>query len=177
MLGCYFNFPTKIHGVTRYTYHTSTQQLQRNIVKALRQLNQETLDLAALTKASPANCQLNFEFGIADQFAFNFLDDEELERFLRMHDDSQGETQVLDFLCAARYSRVTDEGKRIPLRFDYTLLRFVFYERNMETFIAHERGSRRIPLEDLIVFLTDRIGTELKRNGQKPLKLEHLHVL
>jgi hypothetical protein len=177
MLGCYSDFPTKIHGIARYNYQVSTQQLQKTIVHVLHQLNQKNLDLKTVTKSSPNNCELRFEFGIAEHDAFNFLDNEELERLLQTLDQSKEPVHMLDFFCAMRYYTKTADDKRRPLRFDYALLRFSFYRRTMEVFMVHERGTRRVPLEDLVVFLTNRVNDELKQNGLKPLTLKHLHAL
>lgn len=178
LLGYYSNFPTRIHGIVRYTYQTPTKQLQETILHALHQLNKETHDLSTLTRSSPANCTLNLEFGIAEQNAFNFLDKEELDRFQRsIEKESTEAPRTLDFFCAARYHTTTQNRKRRPLKFDYTLLRFTFYRRTMELFISHERGAQRIPLEDLVTFLTNRINKELTQRQKKTLTLSYLRTL
>ncbi len=177
MLGAYSDFPTKIHGIARYSYQTSTQQLQNTIVHTLYQLNQKTIELRKLTISSPSNCALNFEFGIAEHYAFNFLDKEELEKFQKSQNQSVEPMRLLDFFCALRYCTMTDEGRRRSLKFDYILLRFVFQMRAMEIFIVHERGPQRVPLEDLVTFLTNRINNGLKQNGLKTLALKYLHAL
>ena len=152
--------------------------MQKTILHTIYQLNQETLDLKTLTKSSPANCELNFEFGIAEQDAFNFLDKEESERFFKsLEDELKEQLRVLDFFCATRYHTITPDGKRKPLKFDYALLRFAFQRRTMELFIVHERGTQRIPLEDLAIFLTNRIKNELKQRELKTLTLKHMHAL
>jgi hypothetical protein len=147
-------------------------------VHVVYQLNQETHDLKTLTKSSPANCELNFEFGIAEHDVFNFLDKEELDRLRKSLEEKISEPlRILDFFCATRYHTVSHDGKRKPLKFDYALLRFAFYRRTMELFIAHERGTQRIPHEDLAMFLTNRINNELKHTGLKSLTLKHMHAL
>jgi len=146
-------------------------------VHVLYQLNQETHDLRKLTRSSPASCELNFEFGIAEQDAFNFLDREEIDKFQRSLEEAREPLRMLDFFCAARYHAITPDGKRRPLKFDYTLLRFTFYRRVMELLISHERGIQRIPLEDLAKFLTNRINKELSRRGVKTLALKHMRTL
>jgi hypothetical protein len=134
--------------------------------------------LKTLTKSSPANCELNFEFGIAEQDAFNFLDKEELDRLLKSLEEKTSEPlRLLDFFCATRYHTATPNGKCKPLKFDYALLRFAFYRRTMELFIVHERGTQRIPHEDLAIFLTNRINNELKHTRLKTLTLKHMHTL
>jgi len=177
LLGYYSNFPTNIHGIARYNYQTSTQKLQKAIVHVFYQLNRETHDLKTVTRSSPANCRLSFELGVAEQDAFNFLEKEELEKFLRRIEEVKEPLRILDFFCVTRYHTTNSNGKRKPLRFDYALLRYAFYRRTMELFIVHERGTQRIPLEDLATFLTKRINDELSRKGIKTLTLKHMRTL
>lgn len=171
-MGRYENFPTSIHGIARFSYPNSMQKLQKTILHVLHRLNLETHDLRTLTKASPINCEVKFEFGIADEKTFTFLDEHELRR-VQSSLEAQA-LQILDVFCAAGYHVSDDHGKRTPLKFDYTMLRFAFQDRTMELFVSHERGSRRIPLEDLILFLTGRLNKQL---GRKSLALEYMRTL
>lgn len=178
MLGCYSNFPTKIHGIARYNYQISTKQLQKTIVYTTYMLNQETHDLKTLTRSSLVNCELNFEFGIAEQNTFTFLSKNETESlFQSIENEPKGSMRILDFFCAIRYHTIDPDGKSKSLRFDYTLMRFAFQRRVMELLIVHERGTQRIPLEDLVIFLTNRINNELKKREFKILSLKHMHTL
>lgn len=131
--------------------------------------------MKTLTMASPVNCTVSFEFGVADADTFNFLDEEELKKLentLR-----QQALPILDIFCAARYYITEADGKRKSLKFDYNMIRFSFYRKNMELFVYHERGIQRIPLEDLVLFLKNQINTELAGKQQKKLTLKHLHTL
>jgi len=85
--------------------------------------------------------------------------------------------RILDFFCATRYHTTTPNGETKPLKFDYALLRFTFQRRTMELFIVHERGTQRIPLEDLVIFLTNRINKELTVKGFKALTVRHMRTL
>jgi len=129
-----------------------------------------------LTKASPPNCQVNFELGIAEEDTFNFIDKEELDRLKRNLEEAET-LRILDFFCATRYYTTTQNGKTKPLKFDYTLLRFTFQRRTMELFVAHERGTQRIPLEDLVTFIINRINEELIQRGFKTLIVKHMRTL
>ena len=84
---------------------------------------------------------------------------------------------MLDFFYVVRYHVVKDMGKRVPLKFDYHMLRFMFQENSMELRICHERGTQRVPLEDLITFITNCINEELSQKQLKPLDLEYLRTL
>jgi len=145
-------------------------------LNALHQLNQETYDLKTLTEASPPNCQVNFEFGIAEGDAFNFLEKEELDKLQRSLEKGE-KPHILDFFCATLYHTTTPNGKTKPLKFDYTLLRLAFQRGALELFVVHERGTQRIPLEDLVIFLINRINRELAQRGLKTLTVRHMRTL
>ncbi len=175
LLGRYDNFPTQIHGLARFTHASSLKTLQLTMVQVFHGLNTRTLDMKTLTKASPANCTVNFEFGIADADAFNFLDEEELKKL--EHAVRQQPLQVLDAYCAARYQITDASGKRKSLKFDYNMLRFAFYKRQVQLFVFHERGINRVPLEDLVLFLANQIDQRLVEQQGRRLTLKRIHML
>jgi len=175
LLGRYKNFPEVIHGVARFTFESPIKNVQQAILCALQQLNQEVCSLNAVTLHLPADIEVSFEAGVAEDVEFNYLDGEELDRFQKSIVEK--ELPILDFFCVVRYHVVNARGKRVPLKFDYHLLRFMFQENNMELRICHERGTQRVPLEDLAAFITKRINEELSRKRLKPLNLEYLRTL
>jgi hypothetical protein len=167
LLGRYENFPENVHGVTLFEYQDSAKQLQKAILCTFHRLNQETFDLGAVTPYLRQRCEVGFEFGVAEGVGFNFLDHKELDRCLKSFDETEAET--LDFFFAVCYHRVGDGGKRVPLRFDYYVLRFLFQEGGLELRIRHERGMQRVPLDDLTDFLVKQINVELSRRQLTPL--------
>jgi len=175
LLGRYENFPEVIHGFARFACESSTGKVQQAILCALHQLNQEVCGLNAVTPHLPPDIEASFEVGVAEEVEFNYLDMEELDRFQK--NIVEKELPILDFFCVARYHMVNNRGKRIPLKFDYHLLRFAFQENSMELRICHERGTQRVPLEDLVTFITKRINEELSQKRLKPLNLEYLRAL
>ena len=175
MLGRYENFPEVIHGVARFTFKSPVKKVQQAILRALQQLNQEVCGLNAVTSHSLLDIEVSFEVGVAEDVDFNYLDTEELDRFQKSI--AEKELSILDFFCVVRYHVVNDKRKRVPLKFDYHLLRFIFQENSMELQICHERGTQRVPLEDLIIFTTKRINEELSQKRLKPLNLEYLRTL
>lgn len=150
--------------------------MQRIISETLHRLNNETHDLSLLTKASPPNCQVNFELGIAEEGTFTFLDKEELVRLIEALEKGEP-ISILDFFCATRYQQIMPSGKAKALKFDYVLLRFAFRRRTMELFLAHQRGIQRLPLGDLTAFLINQINNELTQNKMKPLVLKRMRTL
>ena len=167
MLGRYENFPENIHGIALFQYQDSTKSLQQAILCAFHCLNQETFDLGAVTPYLKQNCEVGFEFGVADGVDFSFLDKKMLDQCLKSFDEAEVET--LDFFFAVCYHLVRDGGKRVPLRFDYHVLRFLFQEGGLELRIRHERGTQRVPLDDLTDFLVKQINVELSRRRLVPL--------
>jgi len=162
LLGRYENFPEVVHSVARFTHQSTEERLQQAILRALHRLNQATHNLTVISPFSAPRCEVSFEFGVAEGLTFNYLDREELERFQKSIKKEAPPT--LDFFCVVRY-HILKEGRRVPLRFDYHLLRFVFNRNNVEVQVSHERGTRRVSLEDLTNFLIGQIRGELPRRN------------
>jgi len=167
LLGRYENFPENVHSIALVNYQAPKKSLQQAILSTFHRLNGETFDLGAVTPYLKQNCEVGFEFGVADGFDFDFLDQNELDQCLK----SVGETEVeaLDFFFVIRYHLIKKDGKKVPLRFDYHVLRFTFQESGLEMRIRHERGTQRVPLDDLTDFLVKQINAELSRKQLTPL--------
>jgi len=171
LLGRYENFPEVVHSVARFTHQSTERKLQQSILHALHRLNQEKHDLNTMSPFSTPECEVSFEFGVAEGITFNYLDREELERFQK--GIKKEALPTLDFFCVVRYHTLK-EGKRVALKFDYHMLRFMFHKNDVELRVAHERGTRRVCLEDLVNFIVKRVDEELSKTRLKPLKLEYL---
>ena len=169
MLGRYENFPETVHGVALFACQNSARRVQEAILYAFHHLNQESYDLGAVTPYLKQKCEVGFEFGVAEGSDFNFLDKKELAQCLRSI--AEKELQTLDFFFVVSYHLIKEDDKRVPLRFDYHVLRFTFYENELELQIRHERGTQRVPLDDLTDFIAERINAELSRRQLNPLIL------
>jgi len=169
LLGRYENFPENVHAVVLFDYQDSAKEIQKAILCAFHHLNHERYDLDAVTPYLKQKCEVGFEFGVADGFDFNFLDQTELDQCLRSV--AEKELQTLDFFFVVRYHIIGETGKRVPLRFDYHVLRFIFQESGLEMRIRHERGTQRVTLDDLTDFIAKRINAELSRRQLTPLFL------
>lgn len=174
MLAQYENFPETIHGVARFAYRSSIRKVEQAIFYVLHQLNRETYRLNDITPLPSSECEVSFEFGVAEGVTFDYLGSEELEKFQKTV--GQKALPMLDFFCVIRY-HVVKEEKRIPLKFDYNFLRFIFYENEIELRVSHERGTRRISIEELIAFIAKRINEELLKRQLKPLDLKYSRAL
>ena len=174
MLAQYENFPETIHGVARFAYRSPIRKVEQVIFYTFHKLNEETYGLGDITPFPSSKCEVSFEFGVAQGVTFDYLGGEELEKFQKTV--GQKALPMLDFFCVIRY-HVVKEEKRIPLKFDYNFLRFIFYETQMELQVSHERGTQRISIEELIVFITKRINEELLQKKLKPLDLKYSRAL
>ncbi len=172
MLGRYDEFPADAFRFAQFVYRDSLHRLQAAMARAMYRLNQQPVDLATITAASPPNCYINFEFGIADTDAFYYLDQKQLnavERALKVQP-----LPILDAFCATRYHIKKEKGGDKPLQLDYSVLRFTFENENIELYIHYVRGIQRIPRKDFILFLKNQIDKELAKKQHKTLTLKTL---
>jgi hypothetical protein len=172
LLGRYDEFPEDASRFAQFTYADSVQALQVAIIRALHALNGQTIDLATLTAASPPNCFVNFEFGIADSDAFCFIDQKEVSRF-----EKSLKTQpltTLDVFCGSRYHIKKDTGGKRSLQFDYSVLRFAFEGKVVDLFLHFIRGNQRIPRKDFILYLKSQIDRELIDGKHDQMTLKYL---
>lgn len=169
LLGRYENFPDNIHSSFQFYHDVPNKSLQEAILYTFYRLNKESFDLEVIIPFLKRNCKVSFEIGIANGFDFNFFDQNELNQCLKFLNEKQ--PSVLDFFFVIRY-HVTKEGKKkIPLRFDYHIYRFIFHEGRLETRIRHEKGIRRTPVDELMDFVVNQINVELSKVQLNPLVL------
>jgi len=170
LLGLYENFPEVIHGVARFTYKTSTRNIQQAIVATLYQLNHEKCRFEEIAYPSKQHCEVNFEFGVGEDLTFTFLDKNTLDRLET--EILKKSLMLLDFLCVLKYHVVDKLKGRSPLKFDYYFLRFAFSRNFMEFLLSHERGPQRVHVEDLLDTLMKQVTRELDDQHSSALKLE-----
>jgi len=175
LLGRYDGFPEVTHGRARFICQGSVRDVQQAMLSSFHRLNHKVCRLDAIAPHMSLDCEVSFAFGIADDMVFNYLDEQELDRLRK--DINKEELPIMDFFCAVHYHTVNKNGKRVPLKFDYHLVRFIFHRNSVNLRICHERGPQRVPLEELITFLANRISEELSRSQIEPLKLEYLRTL
>jgi hypothetical protein len=166
MLGHYDHFPKTIHGSSCFVASTSTKKMQETLMKTLLVINDETFKLEDITYPTIPRCTVIFEFGIADGNGFNYLNEEETKKSLKLLRKAPFET--MDFLCDIRYYRNSEE-KKTALRFDYYMLRFIFDPEQMEIRISHEKGPRRVTPDDFIHFIAKRINNASSKEILKTL--------
>lgn len=175
LLGRYETFPEVIHGVARFNCKSALAKVQQEILHTFHKLNEQAFNLKDIATISYSQCEVSFEFGVADGVEFAYLDAEELGKM--QTSIARGVLQTLDFFCVIRY-HIIKNGKRVPLKFDYHMLRFIFQNKNnLELRVSHQRGIRRISVENLITFITKRINENLSQNRLRQLVVKSLRAL
>ncbi len=167
MFGFYEAFPHNVHKIVHFVTPISSRRLQQTLIQLLHGLNKTTLRLEDVGTPSMADSVALFEFGTAEDNGFNYLNDEETAKALKIIQKSP--PQILDFLCAVRYYRIINEMRK-PLKFDYYMLRFTFNPKFLELQLFHERGPMHILPEELVDFIVKKINEIFRRKVLKPLK-------
>ena len=155
MLGKYENFPTNIHRIESFDSSLTSKQLQQRLIQVLSSMNRKSFDFEEVANPTIPNCEVIFEFGLAEDNGFTFIDEEETKKTLDAL--KNGHLQTIDFFCAIRYYKINAE-KKTPLKFDYYLIRTIFGNSTVEFQIAHQRGPRYLSPEDLTALIFNKIN-------------------
>ncbi len=159
MLGKYENFPVNLHYAESFLFTVSIRQLQRKLIQKFCELNQKNFSFEEVAIPTVPDSTLIFEFGLAEDNGFNFINQEEAEKALASLKDS---LRTMDFFCSIRYYKNGKE-KRTPLKFDYYMMRLLFSKGEVEFDLFHERGPRYLSPEDLVLFIVDGLNEGLPR--------------
>jgi hypothetical protein len=169
MLGFYENFPVNIHRIENFTTPLSSKKLQQRLIQVLHDINRRTLSFEEIAYPTVPECTIIFEAGLAEAKSFNYIDEEEAKKVLRVL--RKGALRSMDFFCAVRYYKGTAE-KKAPLKFDYYMMRAVFGKNAVEIRVFHERGPRYISPEDIITFLANEVNKTSSRRILKRVEVE-----
>ncbi len=159
--GFYENFPSNIHRIDIFNSTISNKQLQQKLMRAFFEANRKEFGFEEVTNPTVPQGKVIFEFGLAESEGFNYIDEEELKKALKLLEKER--LQSMDFFCSIRYYKTKDE-KKTPLKFDYYMLRTIFSKDNFEVQVFHERGPRYISPEDLTAFIFNKINESSSRN-------------
>ena len=155
MLGKYDNFPPNIHFIESFTSKLINKQLQQKLVQTLHDMNRKPFRFEEIAIPTIPNSEVIFEFGIAEDDGFNFLDEEETTKTLNMLQTEA--VASLDFFCAIRYYKVSAQ-KKTALKFDYYMFKTGFASKTHEFQVFHKQGPRYISPEELVTFVIEKIN-------------------
>ena len=165
MLGRYDNFPKSVHNISDFLTPSKLKKLQTAIVEALYKLNSQTFALEEVTTPSTPECNVTFEFGVAEDSDFNYLNPEERDKLLKTI--QKRPFSILDYFCLVRYCK-RKMDKKTTLKSDYYMLRFLFEKEFVQLQIYHEKGLMYTTPKDLPEFLINKINAESNRKLLKP---------
>ncbi|XHH08035.1 MAG: hypothetical protein ACFCUE_10720 [Candidatus Bathyarchaeia archaeon] len=155
MLGKYESFPLNVHFLETFSSNLSIKQLQLKLIEALKDLNRKPFRFEEISIPTIPNCEVIFEFGIAEEDGFNFLDEQETERALNALKKIQAAS--LDFFCAIRYYRISGQ-KKSALKFDYYMFKASFVAKKVEFQVFHKQGPRYVSPEELVTILIESMN-------------------
>ncbi len=155
MIGIYENFPANIHRIEVFTTPLSNKSLQKRLIHVLHEMNCRRFCFEEVSCPTVPECTIIFEAGLADEGSFNYIDEEETQKAITAL--RKVPFQTMDFFCAIRYYKGTEEKKK-PLKFDYYMMRIIFGKNALEIRVFHERGPRYISPEDVVAFLVTKVN-------------------
>lgn len=175
--GLFINFPSMIHGVARISHENATVKIQQAIIQAFYSLNKlkDAYPISVADHVGTYNGEISFEVGVADGLFFDYLNQEALQKLYATLKSGEAHS-ILDFIIIIVY-RYLREGKRISLNFDHHILRFLFYNREVEVSLFQSKGTRRMPLDDFLNLIISRVSSETRQMGLKPIKIENVKTL
>lgn len=169
MLGFYENFPQNIHFTELFFTQLSKKALQRHLIKAFYDINQKNFSFEEIGNPTVPGGIVIFELGIADGQNFCYIDKEEAQNISAMIDCKT--LSLLDLFCAIRYYKNV-KPKKIPLKFDYYMIRLAFgKDRTVELQIFHERGPRYLVPVDIADFLIRKANTTSSKKILNPYEM------
>jgi hypothetical protein len=132
-------------------------KIQQATIMGLKELNnyREPYPLSISGKSGTYMGTLGFEIGIADDIYFNYLDDETVQNLYKLLNPKRN-YRLLDFLIIVTY-HYTQQKKSIALNFDHFHFRLIFNKRKIECRVFHNKGIRRMSINELINRIYDRI--------------------
>jgi len=153
-----------IHAYARIYYEFEEHTLQKLLAEAFIRLNGLSFQLPY----EEASCTL--EVGVAEGRDFSYLSEEEAERLRKTLRGRR--LPHLDFVIYANYRR---GGRARSLWGDLQRVRIVFPESyTAEIQVFHLKGTRRLPLDELLTKIVEQVRLEADRLGLPPPQLSTL---
>lgn len=159
-IGVYENFPSNIHMIQSFISTLSSKQLQQRLIQLFYEINRKEFHFEEVSNPTIPEGRVIFDFGLADVESFNYIDEDETKKALRLL--SKEQLHIMDFFCVIRYHKGSAE-KKTPLKFDYYFLRTVYGKDAFEIQVFHERGPRYVSPEDLTLFIFNKTNEGANR--------------
>ena len=124
--------------IQRFNSALPSRQLQRRLIQAFYEINRKEFSFEEAANPTIPECKIIFEFGLADAENFNYIDEAEVKKAVKLLAKEQLNT--IDFFCAIRYYKGKPEKKR-ALKFDYYLIRTLYSRDIFEIQICIKKVS------------------------------------
>jgi hypothetical protein len=144
--------------VETFSSNISSKQLQQRLIQVLYEINRKEFSFEEAANPTIPECKLIFEFGLADNEEFNYIDEEEVKKV--QNQLAIEHLQTIDFFCAIRYYK---GEKKKALKFDYYLIRTVYNKKILEIQVSHKKGPRYLSPEDLTLFIINKTNEASNR--------------
>ncbi len=178
--GKFDNFPDQIHGRLKIGHRTSIFKIYQIIIQTLNKLNNFTTKLKVNDTDHSKRLEglMVFEVGIADGSYFQFLDHETMTKLSRCHQliKNQQISVLLDVLVIISYHYYRQD-KKISLNSDHNILRFIITPKLLNIYLFNAKGIRRLPLDQFLQRLFNKLHEEMKRQHLKTFTIEAFHAL
>jgi hypothetical protein len=178
--GKFDNFPDQIHGRLKIGHRTSIFKIYQIIIQTLNKLNNFTTKLKVndTDHSNRLEGLMVFEVGIADGSYFQFLDHETMTKLSRYHQliKNQQISVLLDVLVIISYHYYRQD-KKISLNSDHNILRFIITPKLLNIYLFNAKGIRRLPLDQFLQRLFNKLHEEMKRQHLKTFTIEAFHAL
>ena len=178
--GKFDNFPDQIHGRLKIGHRTSIFKIYQIIIQTLNKLNNFTTKLKVNDTDHSKRLErlMVFEVGIADGSYFQFLDHETMIKLSRYHQliKNQQISVLLDVLVIISYHYYR-QNKKISLNSDHNILRFIITPKLLNIYLFNAKGIRRLPLDQFLQRLFNKLHEEMKRQHLKTFTIEAFHAL
>jgi hypothetical protein len=165
-LGEFANFPTTVHGIGRIAFTCRVSEIKQAIVETMQELDgrEQFVPLSVSGLQGELDGKMGFEVGAANGMVFERLNDAmalNLIEYVSKNDS----LRVLDFMLIATY-HYHREKRQLPVRFDHHHIRFSFLPREKvgQVLIHHIRGTRRLPLDELLQTIFDGLQDIAERD-------------
>jgi hypothetical protein len=107
-----------------------------------------------------------FNVGLAGEKKFNLINSEQVDAAVGIL--KKENLQTIDFFIVIRYYKGKPEY-RVPLRFDYYLMRTLYGKNSFEMQVVHDSGPRYVTPEDLSILIFDKVNEGSKKKLLKKL--------
>lgn len=178
--GKFDNFPDQIHGRLKIGHRTSIFKIYQIIIQTLNKLNNFTTKLKVndTDHSNRLEGLMVFEVGIADGSYFQFLDHETMTKLSGYHQliKNQQISVLLDVLVIISYHYYRQD-KKISLNSDHNILRFIITPKLLNIYLFNAKGIRRLPLDQFLQRLFNKLHEETKRQHLKTFTIEAFHAL